>query len=342
MKRTSFEIDVNSSNKKLHIQTCAQEETIERLILIPPLVGASAIQQILYCKHFLKPGHANKLMSYDYSGHNRSPLGTMFSLSVSIEETREAILYAISESQKEGLPLHIMGTCYSTIPILISLQQLEWPEAVSSLTIYNGLTRMDKILTPENFLPFLAQENLNFKNAAELLSFLRNQADNTAQNSHEGIISAMIKFLTYKFPELTGVISSESFGELCYSRSEIIKTLIEFIEFGKLDIHVPETLACYFVFGKEDRILNLDNTEGENFNINEIMQLAPGAIIRGFKVDHYGKGEGHTDSLESIYQFVKSMEVETVSEPSFHDVSRLFRTKFLLQDCYLQRMSNMV
>ena len=55
MKRTSYEIDINTSNKKLHIQTCSQEEKIERLILIPPLVDASAIQQILYFKHFLKP-----------------------------------------------------------------------------------------------------------------------------------------------------------------------------------------------------------------------------------------------------------------------------------------------
>jgi len=46
-------------------------------------------------------------MSYDYSGHNKSPPNTTFSLSGSIKEIKEAILYAISEAQSENIPLHI-------------------------------------------------------------------------------------------------------------------------------------------------------------------------------------------------------------------------------------------
>src|SRR5208283_6014618 len=108
----------------------------KRLLLIPSLVGANGLWAIKTFRYFLREDCL--IVSFDYCGHCKE-VGNMFTLNGTFRDTKAALAYAFEYSRNNGVPVHVVGTCYGLIPLIYSLDSLGWPQEIRSMFSVNGL-----------------------------------------------------------------------------------------------------------------------------------------------------------------------------------------------------------
>jgi hypothetical protein len=302
---------IDSFDSRLHVLECQRSEKIDRIVLTAPLVGGSSRQQVLILKSLLDSEKNTRLYSFDYSGHRVSPDDIYFSITDAIIETKEMIRYAIGISQELGVPLHLVGTCFGTISILLALEELQWPEEITSFTSAFGLVGMNSIIKPEEFIPFLHKYDVSLKTLHDIDKYLTDHPLERQDDLFEFFIPAVCDYLVSIFPELSPVITHMHFGELVYRKTKIAQTFREFLSFGDIVINPPESFQVSFCYGTQDQQMGTHTAEGEKEYCEKVRRLFPYAEIKGFYVNHYNEGPETVESSKNLYETILSAEKKT-------------------------------
>lgn len=261
----------------------------KRLLLIPPLVGASGIWAIRTFRYFLREGCL--LMSFDYCGHY-SETNNKFTLKGTFIDTGVALSHATEHAKKIGIPLHVVGACYGLIPLIYVLNDLEWPQEVKSMFSVSGIFTIDEIMNFDDYKFYLKKRGLLFKNKEDFIDFMLKDR-NDFINERQKYVDALTEYLLKIFTELTDIISYESFGVLEYSNVEFFASFYEFITIDLPEIVIPEHFPCLFFLGAHDTILELREQEKKNKHLEKINKIAPHAKFCNIRIDHFGRGEDH-------------------------------------------------
>jgi hypothetical protein len=299
---------IDSVDFRLHVLECQRSEKIDRIVLTAPLVGGSSRQQVLILKSLLDSEKKTRLYSFDYSGHRVSPENIYFSITDSVKETKEMIRYAIGMSQEIGVPLHLVGTCFGTISILLALEELHWPEEITSFTSAFGLVGMNTIIKPEEFIPFLHKYDESLKTLRDLDIYLADHPLERQDDLFDFFVPAVCDYLISIFPELSPVINHTHFGELVYRKTKISQTFREFLSFGDIIINPPKSFQVSFCYGTQDQQMGTHTAEGEKDYCEKICRLFPNADIKGFKVNHYNEGPEALESSKNLFNTILSAE----------------------------------
>jgi hypothetical protein len=281
-------IYTDKSGYKVHIVSLVPDNP-KRLVLIPPLVGATGVLAIKTFRYFFREGCI--LMSFDYCGHY-SEVGNKFSLKGTFIDTKVALIHASEYAKKLGIPFHVAGACYGLIPLIYVLNELSWPKEVKSMFSVSGLLNIDEILDFDDYNLYLKKRGLIFKDKADFVNFMTTNKS-TFINDKQKYVGALTEYLLKIFSELSDIISDESFGVLQYSKVEFYDSFYEFITIDLPEIIIPEYLPCLFFLGAHDIILNLETKENKIIYLKKINKLAPHAKLCNIRIDHFGRGEDH-------------------------------------------------
>jgi len=301
MKRQEYITE--KENYKLHM-VAMQPDAPQRIILIPPLVGAKGILEIQTFRYFLREGCL--IISFDYSGHYFE-INRNFTIEHAFKDTRIALLHAIERSRDLDLPLHAIGTCFGLIPLLNALNQMGWPRQIKSFFSVNGLLGMNDLLNFDSYKLFLAKRGLLFQTKSEFIRHLLTDKKGIMENK-QVYIDAMSDYLVSVFPEMSNIISNKNFGILDYERADFHKTFYEFLTLNITGITVPDDFPCLFFTGNQDSVLNLKEKNKKIEYTEKIIQIAPHAKILNINIDHFGRGDDHYAIGEEGIKFLTNNE----------------------------------
>jgi len=261
----------------------------KRLLLIPPLVGATGILAIKTFRYFFRENCL--LLSFDYCGHY-SGIDNKFTLNGTFIDTGVALAHASEYARKIEVPIHVVGTCYGLIPLLYVLNELGWPREVRSMFSVSGLLNIYEILSFDDYNLYLKKRGLLFKDKTDFVNFMSTNRSVFIKNRQK-YIDALTEYLLKIFTELSDIISYESFGVLEYSKVEFYKSFYEFMTIDLPEILIPKHLPCLFFLGAHDRILNFQAEENKDEHLKKINKIAPHAKFCNIRIDHFGRGEDH-------------------------------------------------
>jgi len=301
--RKEDHIYTDSDGYKIRMVALVPEKP-ERVLLIPPLVGATGAWAISTFRYFSRK--SSILMSFDYCGHYQG-VDNKFTIKGTFKDTEAAISYATEYTRKKGLPLHAIGTCYGLIPLIYILDALGWPEIIRSMFSVNGLFSMNELINFDNYKDYLKKRGLFFKNKADFIEFMSRNKDKIIRD-RKIYVKALTEYLAEIFPELIDIISDESFGTLDYSRVEFYQSFYEFIASDLPEIKITKNLPCLFFFGENDKTLNLKEKENKNRYVSQIKKMASHAQLCDIRIDHFGRGEDHYVIGEKGMSFLKENE----------------------------------
>jgi len=257
----------------------------QRVVLMVPLVGASAGQQLMTFRNFSRRGAI--VVSYEYRGHPKST-GT-FDLDNTIVDTSYAMIWASKYASEHGLPLHGFATCYGTIPLLAQFKEGGCGRLLQSVTTISGLYRLHQILRIEDFAPIASRYLERELDTSSLLEAL---GDDTLDCQGHPFREALCEYLSQLMPELR--VGLDYFEELNYDRANMRQTLLQFARGGYLDgINVPPWIPCTACIGHQDGLLSALTAAGREAYKNHVLSILPHATIHEFDMDHYGRGPGH-------------------------------------------------
>ncbi len=191
----------------------------QRVVLIPPLVGAGAGQPLLTFRNFSRRGAI--AISFEYRGHPSST-GT-FELDKTIDDTRGALIWAADFARDRGLPLHGFATCYGTIPLLAQFKDGGYGPLLRSVNTISGLYRLNQILRVEDFAPVVSRHLGREISAEEMLAGI---AEDTLDCRGTAFQQALSEYLGGLMPELR--VGHDFFEELKYDRVNLRQTLLQF------------------------------------------------------------------------------------------------------------------
>ncbi len=198
------------------------------LVIAPPLIGGHALQQLRILRPLVRRNF--DLLSFSYSGHGDSE-GT-FSIQASMVNSEIALDLAMSQSQKEGLPLYGIASCFSAIPMLHSVHQRGEPMAKIVLI---------------NAMPNLHWEKMVFH-------FLRYWRRNRQGGLSFSSLGAAVR--AYRDELLPNVSHApQGFGILSRHRiqwSQMLQDLIAYRQWSTKPIALTPVLCVY---GRQDRLL---------------------------------------------------------------------------------------
>jgi len=261
----------------------------KRLLLIPPLVGATGILAIRTFRYFFREGCL--LMSFDYCGHYKE-IDNKFTIKGTFRDTKAALAHASEYSKKIGVPIHVVGACYGLIPLIYVLNELGWPREVKSMFSVSGLLNMDDILNFDDYKSYLEKRRLSFKNKDNFIDFISTNKKDFI-DSKQKYIDALTEYLLKIFTELSDIISYKSFGVLEYSKVEFYKSFYEFTTLSLPEIVIPKYFPCLFFSGIHDMILNLQAEKSKVKYLNKMNKMVPHAKFSNIRIDHFGRGEDH-------------------------------------------------
>lgn len=273
---------------KVHIVSLVPNEP-KRLLLIPPLVGATGILAIKTFRYFFREGCI--LMAFDYCGHYRG-IDNKFTLKGTFTDTRVALSHASEYATKTGVPFHVVGACYGLVPLIYVLNELEWPREVKSMFSVSGLLNIDEILNFEDYNFYLKKRNLLFKDKADFVNFMSTNKKSFV-NDRQKYVEALTEYLLKIFSELYDIISYENFGVLEYSKVEFYESFYEFMTIDLPEVIIPKHFPCLFFLGAQDEILNLQAENSKAEHLKKINKIAPHAKFCNIRIDHFGRGEDH-------------------------------------------------
>jgi hypothetical protein len=300
MQKQDF-VYTDKSGYKIHL-VCLAPDKPQRLILIPPLVGATGSLAIRDFRYLLREGCA--LMSFDYCGHYKG-IDNKFTINKTFIDTKLAMNYAYEYSKKFGLPLHVVGICYGAVPLAYIMNELGWPEYVKSMFTVSAL--VNGILNFEEYNCYLMKRGISFDNVDRFLEFLSSNENSSVSIEHV-YISSLTEYLGDMFSELSDIISDTGFGVLEYSRVEVFEAFHEFITIELPDIVIPEHFPCLFFSGVQDQIFNLRSDRSRAKYYEKIRKIAPNARVRNLRIDHFGRGEDRYVIGREAMKFLREHE----------------------------------
>ncbi|MDD5610074.1 MAG: hypothetical protein PHH69_00830 [Candidatus Omnitrophica bacterium] len=281
-------IYTDKTGYKVHIVSLVPDAP-KRLLLIPPLVGATGTLAIKTFRYFFREGCI--LMSFDYCGHYKE-IDNKFTLRGTFSDTKIVLAHAFEYAKKINIPFHVVGACYGLIPLIYVLNELSWPIEIKSMFSVSGLLNIDEILNFNDYKIYLEKKNLFFKNKEDFINFIfTNKKDFIIDK--QKYMDALTEYLLKVFAELADTISYKSFGVLEYAKTQFYETFYEFTTINLPEIKIPRQLPCLFFLGKQDTILNLQLKESNAEYLRKINRIAPHAKLCNIKIDHFGRGEDH-------------------------------------------------
>jgi hypothetical protein len=274
----------------------------QRLVLIAPLVGASASQALIMFRRLTRRGSI--IMSFEYRGHSRST-GT-FELDKTIVDTRYVLNWAQDYAAGRGLPLHGLATCFGAVPLFAQFRAANTCFPLASLSTISGLMRLDQILQLEQFAPIVGRHLGTPLDRTTLVTRVRgNQLD---LNS-EPFRSALHEYLGGHFPELQ--IGRDYFEDLCYDRADIARSILQLAHARYLDnVSLPPEVPCSCFFGRRDDLFGLDTPDGRRTYCEQVRTIAPHAQLYEMDFDHYGRGRDHAATLARVSDLFEQWEKE--------------------------------
>jgi hypothetical protein len=278
----------DKDNYKIHVVSLVPDKP-NRLLLIPPLVGATGSWAVRIFRYFYREGCA--LMSFYFCGHTEV-IKNKFTFQGTYRDTRAALDAAFAFSTEKGIPIHLVGACYGLIPLMHIMDELRWPRQVKSLFSVGGLLSINDILNFEDYNQFLKKRGIIFESKAEFISYMSTDKREFGK-SKEKYVDALTEYLLFIFAELSEIISKESFGALQYSKAEFYDTFLEFLSSEERRIKIPSRFPCLFFSGEKDTILGFGEGGQRNDYSTKLCQIAPHAKLRKIRIDHFGRGEDH-------------------------------------------------
>lgn len=281
-------IYTDKNDYKIHIVSLVPDKP-KRLLLIPPLVGATGVLAIKTFRYFVR--ECCLLMSFDYCGHYNE-IDNKFTLKGTFKDTEVALTHATEYAKKIGVSIHVVGACYGLIPLIYILNELGWPKEVKSMFSVSGLLNMDDILNFNDYKSYLEKKGLSFKDKADFIKFMSTDKKDFI-NGKQKYIDALTEYLLKIFTELTNIISYKNFGVLDYSKVDFYKAFYEFMTINLPEIIIPKCFPCLFFQGVHDTIFNLETGESKSKYISKMNKIAPHAKLCNIRINHFGKGEDH-------------------------------------------------
>lgn len=287
MKKQDY-IYTGKDSYRVHIVSLIPERP-RRLLLIPPLVGATGVLAIRTFRYFAREDCL--LMSFDYCGHYNE-VDNKFTIRGTFKDTEVALTHMLEYAEKTGIPTHVVGACYGLIPLIYVLNKLRWPSAVKSMFSVSGLLNIDDILDFNDYKLYLETKGLSFKDKSDFVKFMSTNKENFI-NERQKYIDALTEYLLKIFVELADIISYKSFGVLEYSKVDFYKAADEFMTINLPEIIIPKRFPCLFFQGVHDSIFNLEAEKSRSKYLSKMNNIAPHAILRNIRIDHFGRGEDH-------------------------------------------------
>lgn len=311
MFKQDFYIPLENQNKILHGIFLKNSKQIDRILLLPPLVGGSSVQMYFKFRRFLMQERNILMFVFDYSGHTLANENSTFTIKDSIYETKEMVNYVIGLGEVIHVPVHIAGTCYSTIPISLAMEELNWPKQVTSFINFNGLVDIHSVLSVDKLLKFLNDENFAFNSSDDIFSFINGSKSINNLEKADSFKNGVRQYLIDLFPELQPITTSETFGELKYDRIDLSTSFNEFFNFPEIKIHPPDDFPVFFANGDEDDLLNFDDLDGKTDYLLGMKKLFPNGIIKEYATDHYGNSVGFSNAVDGGFDFLTKAEKGT-------------------------------
>jgi hypothetical protein len=288
-----------------------------RVVLISPLVGASAAQPLLIFRNFTRRGSI--MISFEYRGHAEST-GT-FELDRTVSDVHHALLWSRDYAANLGLPLHAFATCYGTIPLLAQFKGQGCGRVFKSINTVSGLFRLDQILRFDNFASVLGRHLGREMSKPEFLAAL---AGLEIDWNGDAFRNALREYLTGLFPELR--IGRDFFEEIQYDRVKIPQTLLQLSQASYLDgFAVPPEIPCNVFFGRNDDTLATETVEGREAYRQRVLSLIPHAELHEREFDHFGRGVDHDDVIEHLSDIFERHDGTAVPPPHIDEMTRIRR-----------------
>jgi hypothetical protein len=264
---------------------CAQ-----RVVLISPLVGAGAGQQLLLFRDFSRRGAI--VISYEYRGHPGST-GT-FDLDSTVVDTRSALQWALDYANDRELPLHGFAKCYGVVTLLAQFRAGGLGLSLRSLSTVSGLYHLNQILRISDFAAIVSRYVGRDLDASSLVAEL---VQGTIDCAELPLRQALREYLVGLMPELR--VELNSFEELSYDRVNVRQMLLDFARANYLDgVNVPAWMPCTAILGVSDHLLGMHTPEGRLAYRNRVASVVPHVKIHEVDMDHFGRGPGHDQMIQ--------------------------------------------
>ena len=198
------------------------------VVFVPPLVGGDAIQQIRMLRPLLR--HGLELLSFNYAGHGQSR--GRFSLQAALDNCLRVLDIALGRSQRLGVPLYGLASCFATIPLLEATAIRAEP--IRKLVLINAIPRWRLRNVCTNFLHFWRQ-------GGSWLSDL------------ERLPLAIRGYINELLPDV--VHNHQAFGVLARQRVQWPRLTCELITHATLSANALKQTPVMCIYGKKDRLL---------------------------------------------------------------------------------------
>ncbi|MBI3034897.1 alpha/beta hydrolase [Candidatus Woesearchaeota archaeon] len=273
----------------------------KRVVMVPPLIGASAeMQPMLTFRNLTRQGA--DVFSFEYRGHERS--AGFFSLANSIEDTKQALVWAQSYAERNKVPLHTVSTCYGTITLLANLPNLNF--GISSVIAISGLFGTGYVLPPQELASIIMEGvGITANDAGDLVRKIHSREINIAD---ERVLNLFRGRLQKLFPEFD--IGNDHFAKLSYDRVDTEGTVTQFLTNNLLDgILVPSDMPCHFFYGTQDKVIGLADPETLARYLKDAQRAAHHAEIHPVEgADHFMSGEAHRKVIRTICEIIECIE----------------------------------
>jgi hypothetical protein len=185
-----------------------------------------------------------------------------------------------------GLPVHLLGASYATIPLMLNLSaHPEWP--VRSFVAVSGFPSIEDLLGLfDRFLSHYARTSGQGETSGDLVQSVA--ADPASLN--QGFFRAMLReYLADRFPSIS--VSVERFEVLEYSRVNLID---ELRLYSRLISQNGEDLRTdrpsLWIYARGDTVLELTDERARERYCQRVLRVAPGAVFCEADVDHWARG----------------------------------------------------
>jgi hypothetical protein len=307
------------SGELLHAKLMMPKPPISprRVVLISPLVGASAAQPLLIFRNFTRRGSI--MISFEYRGHAEST-GT-FELDNTVTDVHHALIWARDYAAGLGLPLHAFATCYGTIPLLAQFKEHGQGRVFRSLNMVSGLFRLDQILRFDDFASVLGR---NLGRPMTRTEFLAALLEQRIDWNGDPFRNSLREYLTGLFPELR--IGRDFFEEIQYDRVRIPETLHQLSQARYLDgVSIPPEIPCNVFFGRNDDTLGTQTVEGRDAYRDRVLSLIPHAVLHEREFDHFGRGLEHDAVIEHLSDIFEQHDSSPIPAPHIDELARIRR-----------------
>ena len=267
------------------------------LAIAVPLVGGTATQQIRLFRTLLRGGTG--LASFTFRGHPRSE-GT-FSFAATLTDTAEAVERVMARAAERGVPVHLLGASYATIPLVLAVSRhAEW--AIRSFVAVSGFPGLEDLLAL--FGPFLAGYARITGRGTTPEDLVRAVAADAAALDQALFRAALRDYLAHRFPSIS--VSSERFEVLEYRRVNLVNEVLAYGHFLLEARRGASTdLPSLWIYARGDDVLDLAGEEARERYRRRVLSVAPKAVFYEADVDHWANGPDHDLVLARTAAFIR-------------------------------------